>query len=142
LAFVSFWAYVAFSQYLIIWSANLPEEITWYVSRSQGGWQWVAFILMIFHFALPFAVLLSRRAKRKVQMLIGLSILIILMRFVDLFWMVTPAFHAQGFHFHWLDLAALLGIGGIWIAVFAWQLKGKSLLPLHDPRFQEVAAHD
>jgi hypothetical protein len=142
LAFVSFWAYIAFSQFLIIWSANLPEEITWYISRTQGGWQWIAIVLMLFHFSLPFALLLSRRVKRQAQMLTGIAVFVVFMRLVELFWLVVPAFHAQQIHFHWLDLAAPIGIGGLWIAFFIWQLKGKSLLPLHDPRFQEVTVHD
>lgn len=141
LAFVSFWAYVSFSQYLIIWSANLPETITWYITRTHNGWQWVAMILIFFHFAVPFAILLSRRAKRNIKLLIGLAIFLFLMRFIDLFWQIMPAFN-QTLTIHWLDLAAPIGIGGVWIAFFMWQLKGKSLLPLHDPRFQEVPAHE
>ncbi|MEW5959607.1 MAG: hypothetical protein AB1801_17930 [Chloroflexota bacterium] len=142
LAFVSFWAYIAFSQFLIIWSANLPEEIPWYISRTNGGWQWVALGLILFHFSLPFALLLSRRVKRQAQILTGIAVFVVLMRLVDLFWLVAPAFHAGQIHVHWLDVAAPIGIGGIWIAFFIWQLKGKSLLPLHDPRFQEVSPHD
>lgn len=142
LAFVSFWAYIAFSQFLIIWSANLPEEVTWYISRTQGGWQWIAIVLILFHFSLPFALLLSRRVKRQTQLLTGIAVFVVFMRLVELFWLVVPAFHAQQIHLHWLDLAAPVGIGGLWIAFFIWQLNGKSLLPLHDPRFQEVTAHD
>ncbi len=142
LAFVAFWAYISFSQYLIIWSGNLPEEVTWYIRRTQGGWQWLALILILFHFSLPFALLLSRQVKRKAQILTIIAGFIIVMRLVDLFWLVAPAFHAQGISVHWLDVVTLLGIGGLWIAFFAWQLKGKRLLPLHDSRLQEVPAYD
>jgi len=142
LAFISFWAYIGFSQYLILWSANLPETITWYITRTQGGWQWLAFALIFLQFALPFVILLSRRAKRNVKLLVRLAVFVMLMRFIDIFWLIMPAFHEQGFHLHWLDIVAPIGIGGVWIAFFFWQLKGKSLLPLHDPRFQEVPAHE
>ncbi len=142
LAFISFWAYIAFSQYLILWSANLPETITWYITRTQGGWQWLAFALIFLQFAIPFAILLSRRAKLNVRLLVSLAVFVLLIRFIDIFWLIMPAFYEQGFHLHWLDIVAPIGIGGIWIAFFFWQLNGKSLLPLHDPRFQEVSAHE
>jgi hypothetical protein len=142
LGFVMIWAYISFSQFLIIWSANIPEEAVWYYHRSQGGWQWVGLALILFHFALPFLLLLSRRAKRQGQLLTGLAVFMIGMRLVDLFWLVVPAFHQTGLHLHWLDLAAPIAIGGIWLAVFAWLLSGKSLLPLHDPALQEVLRHE
>jgi uncharacterized membrane-anchored protein YitT (DUF2179 family) len=141
LAFVAFWAYISFSQYLIIWSGSLPEEVTWYIRRTENGWQWLAFVLIFFHFSLPFLLLLSRRVKRQAQVLTALAGFVVLMRFVDLFWLVMPAFRPHPY-LHWLDLAALLGIGGLWIAFFAWQLKGKRLLPAHDTRVEEVPAYD
>jgi len=141
LAFVAFWAYISFSQYLIIWSANLPEEVTWYITRTSGGWQYIALALIFFHFTLPFALLLSRRIKRRAQILTVIAGFVIVMRLVDLFWLVMPAFSAQGFQLHWLNIVAPVGIGGIWIWFFVWNLKRKSLVPLHDPRFQEVAEH-
>jgi hypothetical protein len=140
LGFVAFWAYIAYSQYLIIWSANLPEEIVWYMARTEGGWQYVALGLVAFHFALPFAVLLARSVKRRVQFLAGISVLIILMRFVDLFWLTMPALRSS-LTIHWLDIVTPLALGGLWVAFFAWQLKQKALLPLHDPRFENMAVH-
>ena len=104
LGFVMIWAYISFSQFLIIWSANIPEEAVWYYQRSQGGWQWVGLGLILFHFALPFLLLLSRRAKRQAWLLATLAGLIIVMRLVDLFWLVVPAFHPTGLHLHWLDV--------------------------------------
>ncbi len=142
LGFVAFWAYIAYSQYLIIWSGNLPEEITWYITRTAGGWQYVALALVAFHFALPFAVLLARSVKRRVQFLVWISVFIILMRFVDLFWLTMPALRPS-LTVHWLDIVTPLALGGLWVAFFAWQLKRKALLPLRDPRFEdvEVAVH-
>jgi Ni/Fe-hydrogenase subunit HybB-like protein len=141
LAFVMFWAYMAFSQYIVIWSGNLPEEITWYLHRTTGGWQWIALFLIIFHFAVPFLLLLSRVTKRSVQMLSAVAAALIVIRLVDLFWLVVPAFHHTGVYIHWMDLAAPIGVGGIWIWFFIWQLKGRSLLPLHDPRLPGILGH-
>jgi hypothetical protein len=138
LAFVSFWAYIAFSQYLIIWSGNLPEEVTWYITRTQGGWQYVGLALIIFHFALPFAVLLSRAVKRQAQVLTVIAGFIVFMRLVDLFWLTMPALRPT-LSLHWLDVVIPVAMGGFWVALFAWHLKRKSLAPLHDPVFQEVA---
>ena len=138
LAFVSFWAYIAFSQYLIIWSGNLPEEITWYITRTQGGWQYIGLALIMFHFALPFAVLLSRTVKRQAQVLTVIAIFIVFMRLVDLFWLTMPALRPT-LSLHWLDVVVPVAMGGFWVALFAWHLQRKSLVPLHDPGFQEAA---
>lgn len=140
LGFVSFWAYIAFSQYLIIWSGNLPEEITWYIVRTEGGWQYIALALVIFHFALPFAVLLARSVKRRAQVLTVIAVFILLMRYVDLFWLTMPALRPT-LSVHWLDVVIPLAIGGFWLASFAWYLKRKPLLALHDPRSEKVAVH-
>jgi hypothetical protein len=129
LAFVMLWAYVAFSQFLIVWSGNLPEEIPWYIARMGGGWGWIAGGLIVFHFALPFLLLLSRQNKRRLRTLATLAAAMLVLRLVDLFWIVAPAFHEKQFHVHWMDLAAPVGIGGIWIAAFVWQLKRRPLLP-------------
>ena len=138
LAFVMLWAYMAFSQYLIIWSGNLPDEIPWYVSRMGGGWIWVAVLLIAFHFAVPFLLLLSRVTKRRAEILVGVAVGLLCMRLVDLFFIVVPAFHPGQISIHWMDLLAPVGIGGIWLWAFLGQLRGKSLLPLHDPRFVGV----
>ncbi len=142
LAFVAIWAYIGFSQYLIIYSANLPEEIPWYIHRSQGGWQWIGLALIIFHFSLPLAILLSRRAKRRTEILSVVAGLLLFMRLLDIFWLVKPAFQPEGIAVHPLDVIAPIGIGGLWVACFAWLLKRRSLLPQHDPNFQEVPAHE
>jgi hypothetical protein len=138
LAFVMFWAYLGFSQFLLIWVENLREEIPWYLHRSTGGWQVIALLLILFQFALPFLLLLSRATKRRAGILAIVASGVIFMHWVDLFWMIAPSFYPAAFHLHWLDIAALVGIGGIWLAVFLGYLKDRSLLPLHDPRFANV----
>jgi hypothetical protein len=137
---VMFWAYIAFSQLLITWAGNLPEEISWYVHRTQGGWQWVGLSLALFQFALPFILLLSRDIKRHVRRLAIIAAIILFMHLVDVFWIVMPAFYRQGPSLHWLDVVAVLGVGGVWMTIFVWQLKGRAFLPLHDPSLQGAAA--
>lgn len=133
LAFVMLWAYFSLSQFLIVWSGNLPEEIPWYLRRMRGGWQWLALGLVAFHFALPFVVLLSRDVKRKARTLAGVAVALVVIRLVDVFWMVAPAFRQTAPSLSWLDLATVVGIGGVWIAVFVRQLAGRPLVPMHDP---------
>jgi hypothetical protein len=141
LTFVILWAYLGFSQFLIIWAGNLPEEIRFYLPRLAGGWEWIGLFLVIFQFALPFFVLLSRRAKRGAWTLGLLAAAIMAVHLMDLFWLVAPPFRPT-FFIHWLDLAAPVGIGGIWLAAFVWRLKRHPLMPLHDPRAQEAFGHE
>ena len=140
LAFVSFWAYVSFSQYLILYSANLPETVTWYLVRENGGWGYFALALIIFHFALPFAILLSRSNKRALALMVGLAMFLIFMRSIDLFWHIMPAFY-ETVSIHWLDFVMPIGLSSIWLFFFIWQLGRKPLVVRRDPRFQEVLAH-
>ncbi len=142
LAFVMLWAYITLSQFIIIWSANLPEEIPWYLRRLTGGWEWLALLIVIFHFFLPFVILLSRRTKQNIQVLGKVALAMIFMRLVELFWIVAPNFHPEKLSLHWMDVLAPLGIGGVWIAAFLWQLKGHALLPLQDPRLKEIFQHE
>jgi hypothetical protein len=123
LSFVIFWTYVSFSQLLIIWSGNLPKEISWYLDRSRGGWQWFALTLSIFQFLLPFFLLLSRDAKRNPRRLFTICLCIFLANIATNFWFVAPSFHPDGFALHWLDLVELLTLGGIWFAAFFHFLK-------------------
>jgi hypothetical protein len=141
LAFVMLWAYFAFSQYLIIWSGNIPEETKWYLSRLRGGWGWVGVGLVILHFALPFVLLLSRDLKRNARRLATIAGLIFLMRLIDVFWLIEPEFNQRHFRFSWMDLAAPLGFGGLWLAFFIWQLRLRPLLPFNDPNFDEAIEH-
>ena len=142
LGFVMIWAYISFSQFLIIWSANLPEEAVWYYHRSQGGWQWVGIFLILFHFVLPFLLLLSRLVKRSIALLSILALLIFFIRWVDLFWLIVPAFYPNEIHLHWLDITTTIALGGGWIALFVRQLARKPLLPLYDPHLQEIVEHE
>jgi hypothetical protein len=136
LAFIMLWAYFNFSQFLIIWSGNLPEEIPWYIRRLQGPYKWIGLILVIFHFALPFLMLLSRDLKRNGRRLAALAIAVIIVRLVDLYWLIAPEFHHGKFHFHLLDIIAPIGLGGIWVWFFCRQLKNRPLLPVGDPELE------
>ncbi|MBZ5575683.1 MAG: hypothetical protein LAP40_03875 [Acidobacteriia bacterium] len=141
LATVMVWAYFAFSQFLIIWAGNLPEEIPWYVERLRGGWQYVALLLVFGHFALPFALLLSRDLKRNFKLLASIAVFILCMRVVDIYWMVTPDSSKGSLSVSWLDLAGPLGLGGIWLAYFLIQLEKRPLMPLNEMELAEALEH-
>jgi hypothetical protein len=138
---ILFWAYIAFSQLLIIWAGNLPDEVRWYVHRTQGGWLWVGLSLALLQFALPFVLLLQRDLKENSRRLGMMAAIILCMHVVDEFWVVMPAFYPQGPTLHWLDVVALIGVGGLWMTLFARQLQSKPLVPLYDPALQGVAEH-
>jgi hypothetical protein len=137
LAFVMLWAYFSFSQLLIIWSGNSPEEISFYRSRLYGEWGYVSVIILIFHFFVPFFLLLSRDLKRNPSLLPKVALWLIFMRFVDIYWLTRPEFTASAIPSLW-DLAAALGLVGLWFFVFAWQLQKMPLLPLGEPKLEEV----
>jgi hypothetical protein len=141
LTFTMLWAYLSFSQYLIIWSGNLQDEIPWYVSRASGGWAWVAMALIVFHFAVPFLLLLSRIVKRRTLWLGAVAAIQIVMSVIDIFWLTVPAYERSGPQFHWMDWLAMLGLGGIWLWRFTGNLQSRPLLPLHDPRMEAVVNH-
>jgi len=140
LAFVMLFAYFDFSQLLIIWAGNQPEEISFYRTRLYGGWGAVAIIVLVFHFFVPFFLLLSRDIKRSTSLLPKVALWMIFMRFVDLFWMTRPEFTASAFP-GWLDFAAPLALGGLWLFFFSWQLQKMPLLPLGDPKLAEAIAN-
>ena len=138
LAFVMLWAYFSFSQYLIIWAGNLPSEITWYGNRLQTGWRFIGVALVLFHFVVPFVLLLSRTMKREGHLIVVVAMAILLSRLLDLFWLIAPEFHTQGIAVSWLDVALPLALGAIWLGCFVWQLRGRAILPVHDPEFDEA----
>jgi hypothetical protein len=136
LAFVMVWAYFNFSQWLIIWAGNLPEEIPWFFRRIHGGWGYVAVFLVLFHFAVPFAFLLSQRLKRQTTTLVWMASWLLLMRGVDIFWHIEPAqsLHHDTFHISWTLFAVLAGMGGLWMAYFFRNLRARPLLAVYAPQ--------
>ena len=138
LALVMLWSYFAFSQFLIIWSGNLPEEIGWYLPRIHGAWGAIALAVILLHFAFPFLFLLSRSLKRHAGKLVIVAVLILLMRLIDLFWMIEPNFTKGEFHFSWMDLVAPIAMGGLWLGVFARALTQRALIPINDPLYETV----
>jgi len=135
-AFMVLWAYLAFSQFIIIWSGNLPEEIPWYLRRLNGGWGWVALTVIAFHFFAPFGLLLMRKLKRNAGRLLKVCLMMIVIRVVDVYWIIEPSFYNQQLKIHWMDFVTPVAIGGFWLAAFFWQLNSRPLVPLRDPRLQ------
>jgi hypothetical protein len=140
-AFLMMWAYLSFSQFLIIWSANIPEEIPHYLIRWDSGYQWVSAFIIVGHFALPYALLLSRDVKRNWRRLRVLAGWILAARIVDYYWHVAPEFHDSGLDLGLLDFAVPIAIGGIFLALYAVNLRGHALLPVNDPGLQKALAH-
>jgi hypothetical protein len=146
LAFTMLWAYMAFSQFLIIWLGNIGEEVSWYLRRTQGLWGAVALVLIVFHFFAPFFALLSREAKRKAEWVLPIALWILVMRAVDVCWMVLPAASDLGAprspwgSLPWV-LTSMVGVGGVWIAAFVRRLRSAPLVPLNDPRITAALEH-
>ena len=139
-AFTMIWAYVNFSQYLIVWSGNIPEEIVWYLARLRGGWGWVGLAVLLLHFVLPFLLLLSRRANRDPKTLLLAAGILIGMRLVDIAWLVLPAFSQGAFRIHPTDLSVPIGLGGLWLGFYIRSLTTRPLVPVNDPGFEEALA--
>ena len=139
-AFNMLWAYFDFSQLLIIWSGNQPEEISFYRTRLYGGWGVVAVIVLVFSFGLPFLILLSREVKRTSGLISKVAGWMLFMRLVDLYWMTRPEFTSRAFP-TWLDLVVPIALVGLWLGFFAMNLKQRPLLPLGDPNLAEAIAH-
>ncbi|MFN0086510.1 MAG: hypothetical protein ACKVX9_14070 [Blastocatellia bacterium] len=149
LAVVMVWAYFSFSQLLIIWSGNLPEEIPWYLERFQGIWRYIGIALIVLHFALPFVLLLSRDLKRDARRLKYVALLLILMRFVDLVWVMVPEFvnrhaegaaHASHTMLYVACALATIGLGGVWTGWFFMQMRRRAMVPFNDPQLAEAMA--
>jgi hypothetical protein len=137
LTFIMVWAYFSFSQWLIIWAGNLPSEITFYLKRLSGGWGWIGLILVLFHFAVPFAMLLSRPFKRNIRNLVWLAIWLLFMRWLDLFWIIEPNF-SRTFTLTFADLVVSIAIGGFWLWYFFRNLAALPLIPAYDQDAYEV----
>jgi hypothetical protein len=136
-AFVFFWAYLAFSQYMLIWYANIPEETAWFLRRQENGWEWFGLALVFGHWLLPFAGLISRFAKRSRSLLLFWAVWILAMHWVDLYWVVMPEVQPTNPAPHLIDLLCMVGLGGLWVAGLAFLAKGRSLVPKRDPRLQD-----
>jgi len=137
LAFIMVWAYFSFSQWLIMWAGNLPEEITWYIRRLNGGWGGVGLVLVLFHFVVPFVLLLSRPFKRDITRLVWLAVWMLLMRWVDLFWIIEPNFSAT-FRVTPAEIVVPIAMGGFWLWAFCNNLRAMPLVPAYDPFAKEV----
>jgi hypothetical protein len=141
-AFVMFFTYLGISQFIIAYQGNIPEEVIWFKERFHAGWAWVAVALLVFHFFFPFLILLSRAVKRRSGLLAGIAAFVLFMRWVDLIWLTRPTLVHEGFPLTWIDPAALLGIGGLWVFAFARELGRRTLLPVGDPALEEALGHE
>ena len=140
-AFTVFWAYIAFSQYMLIWYANLPEETIFFMPRLQHGWLTVSFLLLIFKFIVPFVALLPRWAKRTPTHLAAVSILILVMQYVDIYWLVYPVYNHDEVKFSLSEIGVFLGFLGLFMFAVARFLSKHSVVPVKDPRIQESLHH-
>jgi hypothetical protein len=131
-AFLMLWTYFMFSQFLIIWSGNLPEENFWYIDRIEGGWEWIGIALIVLQFAVPFFLLLSRELKRSPAAMARITGWIVVMQFIGFLWLISPSFHPRNLFIHWADIVAPLTLGGIWVSGFLWLLRRR--LPQILPR--------
>lgn len=141
-AFVIFWAYIAFSQFMLIWYANLPEETVWYARRVSGSWKGMSLLLLFGHFVLPFILLIGRGVKRRRALLFGPALWVLAMHWIDLYWIVMPQASHGGLRFHLLDLTCLLGLGGLFTAAAVHRLRRSALIPEKDPRLAESLAFE
>ncbi|MBX7172618.1 MAG: hypothetical protein K1X72_16740 [Pyrinomonadaceae bacterium] len=145
LALVMVWTYFNLSQFLIIYSGNLPEETPWYLNRMRNGWQYVGLLLIVFHFAVPYLLLLSRDIKRNAKWLSTIAIFILVMRLIDMYYHIGPQpFVGQaqtGFNPSWMDLAAPIAVGGLWLWYFFNELKKRPLIPHQDPFVENAIKH-
>ena len=135
--FVVFWAYIAFSQYFLIWYANIPEETLYYFHRWDGNWKTISLIIVFGKFVIPFLILITRSSKRNLTFLTAISLWLLLMQWLDLYWMIMPTLHSHGTHFSWLDVTTMLGIGGIFVGLFFRQVQKQEIVPVNDPKLPQ-----
>lgn len=141
LAFVLFWAYIAFFQAMLIQIANRPEEVTFYLRRTEGTWLWFCYALIIGHFVAPFVLLLPRDVKYRPAALATIAGWLLVMHYIDIYWLILPFLHDTGAAPHWLDLAALMGVSGLACAFAAWRQRGVPVLPRNDPRLARALTY-
>jgi hypothetical protein len=140
-AFLMLWAYLSFSQFLIIWSANIPEEIPHYLNRWENSWKYLSIFIIVGHFIVPYALLLSRDLKKNAGKLRVIATWILFARVADYYWHVAPELHKDGLTISLLDVALPLALGGIFISLFVSQLSGRALLPVNDPGLEKALHH-
>lgn len=140
-ALTVWWAYIAFSQYMLIWYADIPEETAFFKGRFTGTWMWVTVALVIGRFVVPFLLLMSRSAKRRLGVLWFAGVWILVFHFVDLHWLIAPSVHEHGFHFHWMDVATLMAVGGVFALAFWRRLRRHAMVPAGDLRLEQALAH-
>jgi hypothetical protein len=138
---VMLWAYFSFSQLLIVWAGNLTDEIPWYLRRIATSWGWLGVALILVQFIIPFLLLLSRPLKRNIPALCSVVGIIIVMRWIDLAWIVWPSYYQKGFRLTWLMICVPLAMGCLWIAAFVWNLKNRPLLPINAPNLEKALHH-
>ncbi|MCP4632333.1 MAG: hypothetical protein GY855_05360, partial [candidate division Zixibacteria bacterium] len=136
-AFIIFWAYMAFSQYFLIWYGNIPEETVWFLHRWNGSWKNITLLIVFGHFIIPFFLLFPQGIKRNPVLLSIMAVWILIMHWVDLFWLVMPSFQHHGFHISWIDLTTMIGIGGAFIWLFMKYLISQPLISIKDPRLNK-----
>lgn len=136
------WAYFAFCQYLIVWSENLPDEISYYIPRTKTSWGWLGVALIVVQFLIPMLLLLSRPLKRNRYLLAGVAVLILVMRYMDLVWIVIPGYYKTGFRIQWMDVVTPLGLGAVWLWAFLRELPKYPLLPVNAPELEMALAHE
>ncbi|RLE25998.1 MAG: quinol:cytochrome C oxidoreductase [Acidobacteria bacterium] len=135
--FVVFWAYIAFSQYMLYWYGNIPEETVWYLTRQTGNWTGISVALLFGHFVIPFLALVSRFPKRRPRLLVLAALWMLAMHWLDLYYLVGPEFHPEGASIGLMDILCFLGMGGLFFLVLAWRLRKIALVPVGDPRLAE-----
>ncbi len=141
-AFVVFWAYIAFSQYMLIWYANIPEETSWFLRRQSSAWTPVSLFLVIGHFILPFFLLISRKVKRRRSTFALGALWILAVHYVDIYWLVMPEVTTASIGFSLFHVTTFVGIGGLFVAAFAFSLRRCALIPVKDPRLDESLAFE
>jgi hypothetical protein len=135
--FVVFWAYIAFSQFMLIWYANIPEETLWFAHRWHHGWEVASVLLAAGHFVVPFFVLLPRSTKRKRSLMVLITIWLLAMHYLDMYWLVMPVYQTEGLHPHLLDVLTLFGVVGLFVAILTSLMVRPALIPTKDPRLAE-----